>query len=978
MLTLTAPRQRSGRTPETKTHQVHCSCTEASNGHHVCFQLRHNTKDDVKKMEDGTQVYVFHVFTNIENANFVQNHFELHAATVPVPNVIDVIPASTRKSHKRKSSSIIHSTRGTTKQNTVEDETVLHVPSPSFPNGIVTDDARLSPIDHNLINNEVKITETSTEVTTVVPSSEEKQNGQMTSAVHGKISPTTYDSTETSLTRNPESYNAHQLIQLQNNSCDYHTEADKNLNVNEYDTDNLQQRKQRKLPINVDTNIECAEEVLLEDSLYNNCIFELSCIPHLLNPYYGFLPKNSTDFGCIGTLRLHCIRDQQFIEKLHALSVIERQQYIQSYVTKRLLNSANDNTLNTLFSKEFNDTSRKDFDVAWSITETYDPTYWSKFTADSTNDVDNYKYMKQQTTRSTDIVSSEIDWLLYDNTRPTVNKQPPVDDPSPFQVDHKHLLLRYFLDVIAKIPKPTELTKIRRMLLPITVVIYIEYQDNVRECSAPSVPACALSISLFDLWLKHTPTKQNAVKILFRISNDIPNYFGTKRHIQYPSLTYHENVFTTEVRYYYQRMQQLILESLQRCDSRFRQDDGNVNVELGISLDFSRLIVVDRFAKFITKSYVDSYTREIYDLRDNQVQMYLNGIKTEGELLDGFILKSPRTGMTLHQLLMDKKKHFDVNWTLPRFFIPTISRPRFAQLTTFRGENEKLLEQLHDLFFDNDGSLSTNVRLNVFTIPKHNFITFTPRDKRWQIPIKPSEDPQSTWQIVKTILQESGTIDTSKEEIFEIVLLIGGTVKQKNHNDVGRQQTIWDDGIKKPNEVDFKYDIAWEANRIYYNAEAADKYSPSTILIGLDPTSKTLKIGIQENQIEWTSPCKGFCRVRNGNDNENLVILEGPKNNTVTVQCTPGCRFTGDFQHCGVRNTTTENAQNINTLLTALTNFHRKYLDDNHQRRGTLAIDRLEKFSKLDTICRLHVATKSRNSKIVIPTNSVAFDDCIN
>jgi hypothetical protein len=102
----------------------------------------------------------------------------------------------------------------------------------------------------------------------------------------------------------------------------------------------------------------------------------------------------------------------------------------------------------------------------------------------------------------------------------------------------------------------------------------------------------------------------------------------------------------------------------------------------------------------------------------------------------------------------------------PRYFIPTVTRPRFSRITTFGG-NSIFLKQLHDIFFTLEGFLDARTRMNVLPIPKHHFINFTNKDDRWQIPIKPSSELNSCWQRVKAILHESRTIDFGNEDIYE-------------------------------------------------------------------------------------------------------------------------------------------------------------------------------------------------------------------
>jgi hypothetical protein len=133
-------------------------------------------------------------------------------------------------------------------------------------------------------------------------------------------------------------------------------------------------------------------------------------------------------------------------------------------------------------------------------------------------------------------------------------------------------------------------------------------------------------------------------------------------------------------------------------------------------------------------------------------------------------------------------------------------------------------------------------------------------------------------------------------------------------------------------------------------------------------------IGIQDNQIEWISPCAQLCLILNGNNNDLFTIVQRV-NYTVIVQYDPGCQFTADFQHCGVVHYDNNVDRNVHyeEMFTVLHEISDLNLEDHHER----ALATLPKVPRLDDLCRLHVSTKRINSQIVIPTNSVSFDECI-
>jgi hypothetical protein len=285
---------------------------------------------------------------------------------------------------------------------------------------------------------------------------------------------------------------------------------------------------------------------------------------------------------------------------------------------------------------------------------------------------------------------------------------------------------------------------------------------------------------------------------------------------------------------------------------------------------------------------------------------------------------------------------------------------------------------LHDIFFTETGCLNPSLNADIQWVNKHGYISFTDRDKRWQIPICKNDSPTCAWQRVTNIMEACELLDRNNEVIDEITLLVGGTKNQIIHTDIGRQQTVWVQKLPDVSEVNYQSTIGWEANRLRYNAEVASEYGHSTLLIGMGINNPKVLLGIQNNQIQWTSPCKKKCRVVNGKYNEVLDVNRiGPYCHV--VECNIGCRFSGDLQHCGVDNCArkSEESQNLKTLIKSIDTLKNVYKNKEHKQLLYASTKMLENVERLDNISRLFVSTKMANSKITIPINSVSYDECI-
>jgi hypothetical protein len=703
----------------------------------------------------------------------------------------------------------------------------------------------------------------------------------------------------------------------------------------------------------------------------------ISCRPQEVLSQSTFASTTTTLSGCLCTMYLH---DSSMVNRLTRCNDIEKTDVIPNSITSKLLLCTDNDTLYVSFHDNFTKSRNRNFHSSWSLSDSYDPDFWTQFTADATDDVNNYTFIKRSVLGSVTDKTSEIDWLLYDDSPPTARNTTTNNNHQTthtFQEDYIRLQQQHHSNVLSLVPSPKKLTKFHRMLLPIRGRIINGKNKNITNTNNNIIAEATIQKSLFDLWLEKDVTQKQAITVLLRISCDLPNYQDPKRHILGPSLSSHQCQFTTPTRYYYQRLQFLILQTLQRCVCKFNYN--NKIIQLGPGLQFSDIMVKDWFSELFEIQQTTSHTQAVYTLRNKLVTDYLDESKVldvkqlQETSLDGCMVFSPDNGYSFVQYKFLCRQYNDVNFTFPRFFIPTISRPRFSRLSGFDSEDNNI-QQLHDIFFTAAGTLNNRVQQNVLSSPKHNFITFTASDSRWQVPIKESVDIDSIWYQVQRLLERSSVIDSKHEKIDEISLIVGGTIQQVHHTDVGRQQSIWINTHPCTMQRRDKRRKGWEANRLYYNAEVGHRYSPSSILISLGSKGSVTRIGIQDNQIEWISPCAQFCRILNGNDNELFKIIQRV-NNTVIVQCDTGCQFTADFQHCGVVHYDENVDRNVHydemfSVLHKISGLKQRDRDER-------ALTTLRKVPRLDDLCRLHVSTKRINSQIVIPTNSVSFDECI-
>jgi hypothetical protein len=728
-----------------------------------------------------------------------------------------------------------------------------------------------------------------------------------------------------------------------------------------------EQRSGRKFP---------SETKVTSGTLAVNAL-TIHCTPPLLH-----LKKNKNIFynvGCVCTINIDSNTSAEFLGIGRMGSSSEKIECIESYILKQLLNNEDQNEmLVDLFSDNF---ASADEDL-WKLSEGYNPMDWSSYTGDSNDNIVKHTFLIKELMSSDPNIPDHMDWLTFTDLirYPLKKKQQQKkkeeisseEESLPFENEYNKLLKEHEKKVLSKVPSPKQLAKLYRMLLPLHAQIIAVEDGNSCDTNCSVVKEYGLKISLFDLWLLCKSTQQKAIQVLLRVAVDIPNYYDPQRYVTGPTLAHHQTYFDTLTRYRYQHIQNAILKTLQRSTVLF--DVNGVKIQLHQHLEFKDIMIYDRFSVLLKTTNMDGYTQSIYDVRKVDVGNYLEQKVLEHDCLDGFIVKTPATGTSIEQFTILRQKYKCVNLTFPRFFIPTISRPRFARINEFDSK-PAALRALHDTLFTEEGYLVAGLNNDIKWVHKHGYINFTKSDKRWQIPIS---ENNSVWERIKTILEEYGLVESDHEVIDEITLLIAGTVFQTIHTDIGRQQTVWLKDRSPESEVNYKSTVGWEANRLCYNAEVASKYGHSTLLIGMGLENPKIKLGIQNNQVQWLSPCKTKCRVLNGKDNE-LIDVDRTSTYCVVVECKVGCRFSGDLQHCGVSNVVrdTEDYENRKILIKSIDKYKEGFEKKKHEDLLHVIIPFFQQFQRLDNLSRLFVSTKKVNSKITIPINSVSYDECI-
>ena len=98
----------------------------------------------------------------------------------------------------------------------------------------------------------------------------------------------------------------------------------------------------------------------------------------------------------------------------------------------------------------------------------------------------------------------------------------------------------------------------------------------------------------------------------------------------------------------------------------------------------------------------------------------------------------------------------------------------------------------------------------------------------------------------------------------------------------------------------------------------------------------------------------------------------------VVIRVAPGCMFTGDFPHAGVRNFADNTAEVtlMKELNSRIANIFEQHAGFEPMARTEAVIDALCSFPGLDKLCRFHCSTELLHGKLTIPVNTIGFTEC--
>jgi hypothetical protein len=524
------------------------------------------------------------------------------------------------------------------------------------------------------------------------------------------------------------------------------------------------------------------------------------------------------------------------------------------------------------------------------------------------------------------------------------------------------------------------LTKLRRLLLPISVqVVHAGFPDSA--CCVYRV-----DVSMIDVWLrqclpeggKHDEETTGICRISATSSASIRNRIIDRLLLMGVLLRSHSNSFVgaTDVLYEYHCILRLIIQTLRRVGGNYFYQGDWINLR---KLKVNQLPLPLEGMGRCRRSRSEADRLEQLDIAAKRKDLWNDyhepTMTRQARLFDGHILISEKEdGVSLEAFLKEALFMNKVNSGIPRPFVPFRSRPRMAALNLPRSA----IDELKSVLFDVDGCLNREIVPDISQAKNHHYISFTNEercgvaDKRWQIPIRLGQTPGSvrTRARIEGIMRDAGLLNTAREKIHDLGLLVGGTEDQSLHHDLCRQWTFW---LPHVDSTDAPT-LGWEANRFAYNEAMADRYAPSSFLIGMG-RSDSIFIGVQKDQIERVQD-GSHCRIKLGRPHEIFKIVR-ESHHLVVLEAKVGCAFTGDFPHAGVRNIAP--GSRLENQLQLLNRRIEKILArpfDNSEQQTSAMIEMFCQFKGLDQLCRLHCSTELVHTRITIPRNTIGYTKC--
>lgn len=239
------------------------------------------------------------------------------------------------------------------------------------------------------------------------------------------------------------------------------------------------------------------------------------------------------------------------------------------------------------------------------------------------------------------------------------------------------------------------------------------------------------------------------------------------------------------------------------------------------------------------------------------------------------------------------KRLEDLNLRLFKREFDSTARPSISAI----GEIPELTESLRDLFFNPNGSVKYQLQEEDGTV---SFITFDIpkiKDKRLMYSIKNNEDDSSIFQNLKRLLGSNKIINFNEEEMYDVSILIGGTMDQKVHYDNPR---MYGGYRSKKKGKSGGFISGHEINRQMYNHDLNSPIGPASMIFDLTKRKFGINLGVLEKFVIQDS--EGRAKIKCGKCVEDfrLVSTDHPNGPIININGV-GVIFAGDFPHFGVR-----------------------------------------------------------------------------
>jgi hypothetical protein len=283
---------------------------------------------------------------------------------------------------------------------------------------------------------------------------------------------------------------------------------------------------------------------------------------------------------------------------------------------------------------------------------------------------------------------------------------------------------------------------------------------------------------------------------------------------------------------------------------------------------------------------------------------------------------------------------------------------------TAAGKNPNLSDKLNKLIFAAEGELqmtATNKNDKFSFIEfRGNNQDFIKKDVRGMLTWMPNQNPSSLFCKIKNLLSDHNLVDLKREQVFEILLLIGGTENQELHFDntriFGSARKKGDEG-RDPNSKS-SYNDLHEINRKLYNDEVMSDIGPASMIFDVTQRACGVQLGVLTNFLVVEDD---MASVKHGVPGETFSLIEhGDKYSVIHIEGA-GVVFPGDFPHFGVRNVDKSEKKIMKIMRTLFAAINKIKNKDPNNEEDCFKVFKNTK--NLDELCRLFVKVKPTNSK---------------